>query len=168
MIARKAHLLLCAALVGCRPGADRTQVDDLSRRAEVNRAGERIATHLRSGRAFACGTRSPGDSPDAVFPVTAGQCLSCLEVGGMLRQVARQARKAHSTTWVGVPPGDTAEVCSFLKREKVALPVVLLPSRAYPDPEITSDLLYLRLDSAGALAGVEAAHSGTELLKHVR
>ncbi len=72
-----------------------------------------------------CGTESPapGALPDLAMLVTVPQALSCRDLGFALRRLPGKAER----TWVVVPLADTADLCPFLRTERVRLPVMGVP-----------------------------------------
>lgn len=153
----------CLLVLGC--GGD--PAEHAREGTGLNGTGEGISSYLSEGNVqFGCAAEPARELPDEMIVVTAEQCLSCLGVGEMLRDVAREARSRQSSTWIGIPAADTAAACPFFRREKITSPVVLLHRRALPNTDF--DLLYLRWDSSRQLTAVHSGATGDELMSKRR
>lgn len=116
-------LLLAAS--ACAPSGAAPAANE---RDQARAVGHQVSTAL-AARAYrpACGT-VPQESPlpDLALLVTAPQALSCRDLGFTLRRLPNEARR----TWVVVPQADTAVLCSFLRTERVHLPIMGVPDPA--------------------------------------
>jgi hypothetical protein len=65
--------------------------------------------------------------------------------------------------WLVIPASDTARVCSYLKLERVHLPVVAITDAAFPQREVPSDLIFISYESDIVIT----APHGLELLSKV-
>jgi hypothetical protein len=158
-------LLCLVAACGRSPGSD-PAASSVAPPAEQAAA---IARAVSAGRAApACGASAlPLAGFDAIA-VTSKQCLSCLEVGGLLREAQRDVRRNGGMLWVLSSQADTADVCAFVRKEKVRLPVVFVADTSFPRGEQPGDLLLMSFDSAGALKRMQRAATGMQLLAHMR
>lgn len=117
-----------------------------------------------------CDRPASSRTPGALIAVTARQCLSCLHVGPLLRDAERDARRMSTDLRIVARQDEAQEVCEFVRREKVRLPVVLVPEDALPraDSSRAGDLIYLRLNPDATVARVHWAPTGPQLLQQIR
>lgn len=145
--------------------------DAPTRAPSASHTAERIAQAVAAGRTQAgCDQPAPAGAPGAFITVTARQCLSCLHVGPLLRDAERDARRTGADLRVAARQDEAQEVCEFVRREKVRLPVVLLPDDAIPRADSTraGDLLYVQLKPDATVALVRSAPTGPQLLQQIR
>ena len=120
------------------------------------------------GAAPACGAPALPRTSFTAIAVTSKQCLSCLDVGGLLREAQRDTRRNGENLWVLSSEADTADVCAFVRREKARLPVMFVADTSFPREERPGDLLLMSFDSTGALKGMWRAATGMQLLSQLR
>lgn len=159
---------LIGALTSCASqGSEPTRTADKT--AELTwEVGQDANRHLTSDFQVACSATATPASPDWVVVVTADQCMSCLEIGSLLRNLRRDASAEGKRLMVAAPVRDVDAVCSFLRREKVVVPVVALPSRVGRSLSDARRVVYFETGSASGPARVESARSGPDLLKMIR
>lgn len=107
-------------------------------------AVERVVQYVGSLTATSptCGAAGP-DQPTAVLSVTANQCLSCRNLGYLLREAVKVGNPA---VWVFTSRADAHDVCAKLRIEKVSnTPVFAVTASVLPDPEIVKDPLLIWL-----------------------
>ena len=114
-----------------------------TRDAEALAAGIRIANALAADTRDACGSGSYGTAGHIVFAVSARQCLSCRNLGLLLRKAARSGEELTVVT----PMEDVPAVCKFLKQEKLRPLVVGLPGALFPDSSVVVDPLLIAIQS---------------------
>lgn len=128
-----------------------------------------IALAITEGRAStACLGASSDQSPESVVALTAKQCLSCIDVGSLLRQAQRDAKRDQKDLRVAVASDEAEEVCAFMQREKVRLPVLAIPKDEFPRGETVGELLYFEATPDGKVARLEVAPTGEQLLEKMR
>ncbi|HEU0014960.1 MAG TPA: hypothetical protein VFQ45_14830 [Longimicrobium sp.] len=113
----------------------------------------------------ACGPAPEVAAVQAVY-LTADKCLSCLEIGAMMRELTRDAA-APGQTVVVAPAGHAGEVCGYLRREKVKVPVYAIPGSRLGRSGPPGDLVYFRLDAAGRLLERIAAFAPSDLTERL-
>lgn len=123
-------------------------------------------THARAERV--CRTQSPGGPPQSVIALTAKQCLSCLDVGNLLREAQRHAAQVQTDLRVAVASDEVDEVCAFMSREKVRLPVLAIPREDFPRGEGVGQLFYFEPAPDGTVHRLETAETGLQLLEKIR
>lgn len=170
---RRSAMLVLAALAweACGKDAPASRAAARPTVSPPGPLGARIAVAVAAGRARAgCDRPAPATAPAALIAITARQCLSCLEVGAMLRDAERHARGTGADMRVAAREDEAEEVCAFVGREKVRMPVLLLPPDAMPVVDSTSagSLLYVVLNPDASLRLVKAARSGPQLLQQIR
>ena len=145
--------------------------DAPTRAPSASRTAERIAQAVAAGGARSgCDRPASTGPPGALITVTARQCLSCLHVGPLLRDAERDARRTRADLRVAARQDEAQEVCEFVRREKVRLPVVLVPDDAIPRADSTraGNLLYVQLKPDATVALVRSAPTGPQLLQQIR
>lgn len=81
--------------------------------------------HAIATPAAACGT-NPMPAPSHLVLITARQCMSCRDVGHLLREIRRSYLPIGSRLEVAIAAGDTGVVCDFLRTERIPAAVRLL------------------------------------------
>jgi hypothetical protein len=163
MKARWTVLLICA--LGC--GSPESQSPH--RTSSPEEVGRRIASALINTPAPpACGRSDPLRLPTTLLPVSAEHCLSCLDVGHLFRESDRDIRRGGGNRHIVVAARDSAEVCGFIRREKVKLPVLVVADSNFSTSSARGPLLFVAIDAYGRVTQVDTAGSGMQLLQKVR
>jgi hypothetical protein len=153
-----AVLLILSACARERPRTDAMDGNEVSRvTTEIARA---VASPARRA---GCG-RPAARQPRGVTFVNTRQALSCRDLGFALRRIER--RDSTGGAIVAVPAGDTAEVCRFLRTERVAAPVLLM---ADPDGRLSGvrTLVSAVLDQNAEVARTYTAQTGVDLISRI-
>jgi len=93
--------------------------------------GDKGATRLlaessnKSGRVDACGRAYPEQAPSEVLTATAEACLSCRDVGWLLRNRVKELAQDRKVIAVATLKRDTASVCAYVEQERVSVPVFI-------------------------------------------
>jgi hypothetical protein len=112
--------------------------------AEIDRSVHAVNSVLNAREyAPACGKQMPAKSPAAVIAVTAGTCLSCRNIGYLVRSLKTLEMNHDVSVAIVMPVSDTAYVCQHLKRERVDAPSLAIDAEALPDPKITRDGIFV-------------------------
>lgn len=93
---------------------------------------------------------------------TADLCLSCLEVGALLRDVARRGAPVPDRAVV-TPAAHSREVCDYLRREKVRWRVVGIAEEDFPAARAPHGIVYFELEPDGRISRREQAATPLEL-----
>jgi hypothetical protein len=133
--------------------AERQRVEALS--AEVVRMGPLDLA------AADCGP-PPAAGRNLVVFATADLCLSCLEVGALLRDIDRRGVPAPDHTVV-TPAAHAGEVCDYLRREKVRWRVVGIAEEHLPVARAPRGIVYFELEPDGRIYRREHAATPLEL-----
>ncbi|HWP03088.1 MAG TPA: hypothetical protein VNL96_06505 [Gemmatimonadaceae bacterium] len=105
--------------------------------------------------------------PELVVVLNTQLCLSCRAVGRFARQIENETPVAGGVLFV-VPAGDAADVCEFLRRERVALPVVALPDSAIELPSDGTELVAFTVDGLGRPGRVWHGSEPMGLLRRIQ
>jgi hypothetical protein len=149
-------LLLCACgKTGPRSGqaSEQQRVEALS--AEVIRMGRLDLPGADCGPPPAAGR-------NVVVFATADLCLSCLEVGALLRDLTRRGVSAPDRAVV-TPAAHSREVCDYLRREKVRWRVVGIAEEHLPAARAPRGIVYFELEPDGRIRRREHAATPHEL-----
>jgi hypothetical protein len=159
---RKLRLAVSAAvaIAGCQPGSGASTASEGS---PVYRALREILAGPAVG---ACGADVPA-RPASLILVTARHCLSCKDVGRLLRGVLQASPDSMALQLV-VPAPDTGPVCAFLREERIRLPVRVLSSSSSAEIDGSPPIGYARLDSSGAIVDSALSRDGLALLSDLR
>lgn len=158
-------LVVAAACGSSSPGAGGAASAD----AGPAEQAASIARAVAAGRVVsACGATPPSRVPFDVVAVTSNQCLSCLDVGGLLREAQRDIGRSGGNLWVLSSRADTADVCRFVRAEKIRLPVLFVADTSFPRGDRPGHLLLMSFDSAGVLTRTKTAATGMQLLAQMR
>jgi hypothetical protein len=157
-----ALLLLCAC-GGTAPDAPSGRVSEQQRiealSAEVTRMGRQDLPGA------ACGP-PPSAGRNVVVFATADLCLSCLQVGAVLRDMTRQGVSAPDRTVV-TPAAHSREVCDYLRREKVRWRVVGIAESRLPAAQAPRGIVYFELEADGRIRRREHAATPLQLAEIV-
>lgn len=163
--------LIALALLGCatRELGDEPRIPFETQRQEIARSASQLA------RSFAAGDGYPAchadgfthRTPALLLAVTADQCLGCKSVGRIARALAR-GEFGNQRGALVTPLTDTADVCIFLRLERVQLPVFGLAARHFPDTALTSDVVVLGVRADGTLSTLLHAREGLDILAKAR
>lgn len=93
---------------------------------------------------------------------TADLCLSCLQVGALLRDLARRGVPAAEAVVV-TPAAHSREVCDYLRREKVRWRVVGIAEERLPAARAPRGIVYFELEPDGGIRRREHAATPLEL-----
>ena len=91
------------------------------------------------------------------------QCHSCLGVDRVLRVLRARGSEGNSV-WVGTARVDSASSCSFVRREKIHVPVVFVDVPSAFRTSARDWLVAARVEEAGGVRTVVAAITGYALL----
>lgn len=131
--------------------------------AEEQRVEALSAQVVRMGRLDLPGTDCgppPAAGPTVVVFATADLCLSCLEVGALLRDLTRRGVAAPDRAVV-TPAAHAREVCDYLRREKVRWRVVGIAEEHLPADHAPRGIVYFELQADGRIRRRE--HAATPL-----
>lgn len=112
-----------------------------------------------------CGHASGGRPPTEIVLVTGRACLSCRGIGHLIRASSRPA--AEVRVLVAIPIADSAEVCDFLKRERITNTVVGVSQQAFPGDAVGSVVVVASLDPVGRLREAAFGTDAVDLLPRV-
>jgi hypothetical protein len=151
-------LLLCAC-------GDTAPEPPSRQAAEQQRVEALSAEVVRMGRldlpGADCGPPSVAGRNLVVF-ATADLCLSCLEVGALLRDITRRGVPAPDRAVV-TPASHSREVCDYLRREKVWWRVVGIAEAQLPATRAPRGIVYFELEPDGRIRRREHAATPLEL-----
>jgi hypothetical protein len=139
------------------------------RELEQERVEALSAEVVRLGRLDLPGAQCgppPAAGPNVVVFATADLCLSCLEVGAMLRDLTRRGVPAPDRAVV-TPAAHTREVCDYLRREKVRWRVVGIEEEQLPAARAPRGLVYFELEPDGRIRRREHASTPLEMAERV-
>ncbi len=135
-------------------------------RMEARQNAELAAEALRRGAySGACRAGAAAASPRVAVLINAHQCLSCRDLGYMLRRVPPTLAAGGKTALI-VPASDTAVVCAFLRQERIAIPTLTLPEH---DAELANarTIVVATMDEAMETDSVYFGLTGTEILRRM-
>lgn len=159
-----AVLLLLLGACGDAAPAPRSEPD-----SEPQRVKALSAEVVRMARldlpGAACGP-APAAGPSVVVFATADLCLSCLEVGALLRDITRRG-VAVADRAVVTPAAHAREVCDYLRREKVRWRVVGIAQERLPAARTPRGIVYFELEPDGRIRRREHAAVPFELTELV-
>lgn len=104
----------------------------------------------------------PAAGLNLVVFATADLCLSCLEVGSLLRDLTRRGAPAPDRTVV-TPAAHSREVCDYLRREKVRWRVVGIAEEHLSAARAPRGIVYFELEPDGRIRRREHAATPLEL-----
>lgn len=108
-----------------------------------------------------CGPPPAAGRTVVVF-ATADLCLSCLEVGALFRDLARQGLPAEEAVVV-TPAAHSREVCEYLRREKVRWRVVGIAEERLAAAHAPRGIVYFELEPDGRIGRREHAATPHDL-----
>ena len=135
-------------------------------KAEMARSALAIATavsHASTSRA--CGERIVQSDSIEVFALRAEHCLSCRDVGWMLRSRLKDSTRTIRTLAVAAPRADTALTCKYLEREGVDIAVLTVPDEALPQLESADAIIAIQI--SGKTHAFVHARTGDLVLKRL-
>lgn len=136
-------------------------------RMEATASAELAAAGLRRGAGVAaCGTEARIQAPATLVNLNAQQCLSCRDLGYMLRRLPAAGSTAFSAPVLVVPESDTAAVCPFLRQERIRLPVLSIPDRDRRIADARTLVMY-SVRSDWSVDSVSFATTGADMLKRI-
>jgi hypothetical protein len=152
-----ATLLLLSACgdTAPEPGSERA--------SEQQRVEALSAQVVRMGRLDLPGDHCgppPAAGRNTVVFATADLCLSCLEVGALLRDITRRGVPAPDRVVV-TPAAHSREVCDYLRREKVRWRVIGIAEEDLPAGRVPRGIVYFELEPDGRIRRRE--HAATPL-----
>jgi len=148
--------------VACERWSDRASV------AHPKPAYRALRDGASRDRSLACAS-APAAPPGHLLLVTARLCLSCRDVGYLIRQImADSGTRMRGVLQLAVPSSDTALLCDFLREERIHLPVRVLSDEASRAVERSPLIGYAVLDASGALADSVLSTDALFLLKSIR
>lgn len=163
--------LLALASLACATGelGDEPRIPFETQRQEIVRSATQLARSFAAGDGYqACHVDSSiHRAPALLLAVTADQCLGCKSVGRIARALSRGEFGKERGVLV-TPVTDTADVCAFLRLERVQLPVIGLAARHFPDTALTSDVVVLGVRADGTLSTLLHSREGLDLLARGR
>jgi hypothetical protein len=104
---------------------------------------------------------------EVVF-LTTRLCLSCKNVGFLLRTMAGSDPGRARRLSLVVPSTDTAAVCRFLREERIVLPTIALPETTLSGLAPPPLLVYFKMDSAGNVIDSVIANDGIDIIEHLK
>lgn len=161
-----AWIALAGALAACADEAGAGPPNLAVQREEAMESAAGFTGALRSGAVVgACGAAAPARAPTVAVLVNARQCLSCRDLGYMLRRLPAHLHPGADAVLV-TPASDTAAVCPFVRQERIKLPVVATTrdSFGFRNTAILT-VAYLRPDTT--VDSIHFALKGSDLLKQV-
>lgn len=162
-------MALLALLVGCWGRADLNRPSLVENWQQSAEAIPLVAGAVRESRGTpACTNHISSDRAGGVIILTTRLCLSCKNVGFLLRTMAGGDSIGSRHTRLVVPSADTTAICQFLREEKLVLPTIALGENAFPDVARPLLLAYFELDSAGGVVDSVIAQDGMEVIEHIR
>ena len=143
-------------LFACGEPAPAPKSDSASEQQRV----EALSAHIvRMGRldlpGADCGSPAVEGRNVVVF-ATADMCLSCLEVGALLRDLTRRGVPVPDRAVV-TPAAHTREVCDYLRRQKVRWRVVGIAEEDLPATHAPRGIVYFELEPDGRIRRRERA-----------
>ncbi len=160
-----ALLTLVSLACATRDSSEGGRVPLEVQRKEIVRSAAELARSFAAGNGYpACHADSiTRRAPALLLAVSAEQCLGCKSVGRSARALARGEFGKQRGVLV-TPLADTADVCSFLRIERVQLPVIGFAARVFPDTAVTSDVVVFGVRADGTVSSLLHAREGLDLL----
>jgi hypothetical protein len=161
-----AGLMVCAAVGGCTDEVVQRPPSLAVQQIEARASASTMVQAFRSGEiAGACGSPAPSGALSALVLVNARQCLSCRDLGYMLRRLPGQLRQGVAPLLV-TPAADTVAVCPFVRQERIRIPVVAV-TRNTPELENAAILMLATLGRDTTVESVHFALRGSDLLERL-
>ena len=163
--ARSSLIVLVVLACATRESGEARRIPLGTQRTEIDRSAAELARSFAAGDgSLACHAASGADrTPALLLAVSADQCLGCKSVGRIARALVR-GEFGNQRGVLVTPVSDTADVCSFLRIERVQLPVVGLAAHLFPDTALTSDVIMLGVRANGTVSTLLHARDGLEIL----
>lgn len=157
---------LAFALAGCADESAAGPPSLALQRQEAVATAAGFSEALRSGAVVgACGGVAPVRAPSVAVLINARQCLSCRDLGYMLRRLPSHLHPGDDAVLV-TPASDTAAVCPFLRQERIKFPVIATTADTSGfSAAVVLTVAYLRPDTT--VDSVHFALKGSDLLKQV-
>lgn len=133
------RVALLATLVGCR--------DPRPSQLGENRVFEEVGG--RAGSKDDCGRPTLQRAIAELVVVTADACLSCRDVGWLLRKRANALMDSSKTVAVLTPASDAPVVCAYLESERTSTPVFASSSTEYFRTQSTETVTLLKQSAQG-------------------
>lgn len=132
---------------------------------EPTRIYQALREAARGTPAIACAAASAVPTRHLLL-VNAHLCLSCRDVGYLVRHLAADSSpRLNGAVQLVVPATDTAEVCAFLRSERIPLPSRVLSRRASRAVGESRLIGYARLDPNGRIVDSMVSADGLSLLR---
>lgn len=154
---------LAACIAACGREAAPAALTPAEQYREASLTAAAVAGKLTASSIAACGTAAAPATVGGAVMINARQCLSCRDLGYMLRRLREHA---PSGTVVVVPAGDTTAICPYLRQERVHLPVLAVADRNRALAE-TPTLTFYTAKPDQTVDSVYFGANGTELLKRL-
>lgn len=103
-----------------------------------------------------------------VLFVTAQACLTCRDVGFLVRRLAQRSTSTDTRLLLVTPAQDSAAVTAFLRQERASVPLILVPESVAPGLMRQSVIYYGRVDGNSLLADSAIANDASALLALVK
>jgi hypothetical protein len=163
--ARSSLLVLVVLACATRESGEARRIPFGTQRTEIDRSATELARSFAAGDGYpACHVDSVSlRTPALLLAVSADQCLGCKSVGRIARALAR-GEFGNQRAVLVTPIADTADVCSFLRVERVQLPVIGFAAHLFPDTALTSDVVMLGVRAGGTVSTLLHAREGLEVL----
>lgn len=158
-VAVVAALSACGSGEGIVRGPYRSADSALALAARIAAADQGHASQALCGHARGTGL------PTEIVAVTARACLSCRGIGSLIRAASRPAMSAR--VLVAVPVADSAEVCDFLKHERINNPVIGVSQGVFPGEAVGTVVVVASLDSAGSVRDAVFGKDVVDLLPRI-
>jgi hypothetical protein len=159
--------LLALVVLACatRESGEARRIPLGAQRTEIDRSAAELARSFAAGEGYpSCHADSVSlRTPALLLAVSADQCLGCKSVGRIARALAR-GEFGNQRGVLVTPLTDTADVCSFLRIERVQLPVVGFAAHLFPDTALTSDVVMLGVQADGTVSTLLHAREGLDIL----
>lgn len=146
-------------LLACDKAAPPSRADA---RATVEASAREIATTMRRGQIPACGPRDAEWRGHGII-LSSDMCYSCSRIGYALRRVGRTLR-GFDEPWIVAPQSQVAEVCEYLKRENVPVPVVAVQFDSAFLRAVRSEIVVMDVDSSTDSVEVRSGRFLDELI----
>lgn len=112
--------------------------------ATLDTAVERmVVISAQSGVTPACGRPPASHSIKAIVAASAESCLSCKNLGGIIRQYMRTTGLQQEQLMLITPVADTSVVCEYLHHERLPIPVIARTDNALWIPLLQKNALFV-------------------------
>ncbi len=110
---------------------------------------------------LACGQAQLPPKPRRLLLVTARHCLSCRNMGLVMRRLVSAERGGFA---LFVPSKDAAEVCSFARLERIEAPIFAISDQSFPARELRDKFLYGIVNKRGEITLAMLATDAHEIV----